>query len=682
MSTPRFQVALTGDFFGPDGSSRYPDIGLSVFEEAGPESVEWVKVAEHRAELGADQIADAQGVIVLTPAVTARTVSRSGDARPGARHGPAEWSTGRSSTAPASSRNGSGSGRASCRSEVRRNRPMGRRLEGQTAWISGAASGIGEATARLFAEEGANVALVDVQADRGRGRVPGHRGRGGSALSVAADVSSRSRRPRSIAETVAAVRRPEHPGQLRGDRPRGLAARVRRGRLGPADGRQPEEHLLLRQARACPTCDASPRSYVVNVGSISSFVGQAATPAYTASKSAVLGLSRSIALDYAAIGLRCNCVCPGITDTPMLREHLDKTPDPEATLANRAPPRPAAVGPDAGRRRPGGPLPVLRGLGGRDGDVAGRRRRLSRRRGVGRAVERRASRRRYRVLDDAEAGLRGLHVPPARPRQGARPDRPARVRRRRHRPVRRPVAPLAVARLRRPVRVGPGARRQAPRPRPGSSPTSSCRPPPTSNRSPRTIPTRPCGGRRATGSRGRVEFAVECGGRHVSALPGVDFEGVPEAESYGRCCDELAWRCETARGPGHHVLASRPTSARSPRRPPPPPQLVAVGPRADADARLHPLHPGGRARRRGRAADRPRQPLPRPRRHGRAGSRRRSRRTSIDYGRVLDVMRAGRLRGVRRRRIRLDRLGALQRGRQPVGNDPDARPPPQPRTPA
>ena len=73
----------------------------------------------------------------------------------------------------------------------------------------------------------------------------------------------------------------------------------------------------------------------MNVGSISSFVGQAATPAYTASKAAVLGLTRSIALDYAALGLRCNCVCPGITDTPMLREHLNKTPDPEATLSER-----------------------------------------------------------------------------------------------------------------------------------------------------------------------------------------------------------------------------------------------------------------------------------------------------------------------------------------------------------
>jgi sugar phosphate isomerase/epimerase len=47
-----------------------------------------------------------------------------------------------------------------------------------------------------------------------------------------------------------------------------------------------------------------------------------------------------------------------------------------------------------------------------------------------------------------------------------------------------------------------------------------------------------------------VEFTAECGGRHLSALPGVHFEGVPEAESYRRCCDELAWRCETARAAG------------------------------------------------------------------------------------------------------------------------------------
>jgi NAD(P)-dependent dehydrogenase (short-subunit alcohol dehydrogenase family) len=71
----------------------------------------------------------------------------------------------------------------------------------------------------------------------------------------------------------------------------------------------------------------------VNIGSISSFVGQANTPAYTTSKGAVLQLSRSIALDYAADGVRCNCICPGITDTPMLREHLG--PNADAALAER-----------------------------------------------------------------------------------------------------------------------------------------------------------------------------------------------------------------------------------------------------------------------------------------------------------------------------------------------------------
>src|SRR6266850_1757105 len=59
------------------------------------------------------------------------------------------------------------------------------------------------------------------------------------------------------------------------------------------------------------------------------------TPVYTTSKHAIMGLTKSIALDYAADGIRCNCVCPGITDTPMLREHLDSQPDPEAALATR-----------------------------------------------------------------------------------------------------------------------------------------------------------------------------------------------------------------------------------------------------------------------------------------------------------------------------------------------------------
>jgi phosphoglycerate dehydrogenase-like enzyme len=76
--TPRrFRVALTGDFFAPDGSTKYPDIGLSVFEGHG--HLEWFKFREHRAAIGADQLEGANGVIVLTPTVTAQTVSQGRD---------------------------------------------------------------------------------------------------------------------------------------------------------------------------------------------------------------------------------------------------------------------------------------------------------------------------------------------------------------------------------------------------------------------------------------------------------------------------------------------------------------------------------------------------------------------------------------------------------------------------
>ncbi|MDB5348815.1 MAG: Hydroxypyruvate reductase [Planctomycetota bacterium] len=69
----RFRVALTGDFFAADGSTKYPDIGLSVFD--GQPGVTWSKFDEHRASIGSEQVAGAHGVIVLTPKVTAETVS-------------------------------------------------------------------------------------------------------------------------------------------------------------------------------------------------------------------------------------------------------------------------------------------------------------------------------------------------------------------------------------------------------------------------------------------------------------------------------------------------------------------------------------------------------------------------------------------------------------------------------
>ncbi|GAC1466259.1 MAG: SDR family oxidoreductase [Isosphaeraceae bacterium] len=211
---------------------------------------------------------------------------------------------------------------------------MGRRLAGQTAWISGAASGIGEATARLFADEGAAVALADVQSDRGNAVRDAIASRGENALFFHVDVADEEQVRTSIAKAAAKL------GGL--DILVNCAGLVHVGLLHEYDAADWDrlmgvnlKSIFLAVKHALPYLTRHPRSYVVNVGSVSSFVGQARTPAYSASKAAVLGLSRSIALDYAALGVRCNCVCPGITDTPMLREHLNQSVDPEATLAGR-----------------------------------------------------------------------------------------------------------------------------------------------------------------------------------------------------------------------------------------------------------------------------------------------------------------------------------------------------------
>ena len=208
------------------------------------------------------------------------------------------------------------------------------RLAGRVAWISGAASGIGEAVAELFAREGACVVLADIRLAAAKAIVRRITAAGGTAVAVKADVSSERDVARAIAATV------KRFGRL--DILVNNAGIVEIGDLHEQSEAQWDRVMAVNVKamffafkHAFPHLRAASRGWVVNVGSISSFVGQARTPVYTTSKHAILGLTRSIALDYAAHGIRCNCVCPGITETPMLWEHLNARPDPHAALDER-----------------------------------------------------------------------------------------------------------------------------------------------------------------------------------------------------------------------------------------------------------------------------------------------------------------------------------------------------------
>ena len=211
---------------------------------------------------------------------------------------------------------------------------MSKRMLGRVAWISGATSGIGEAVAHLFASEGASVAVVGRRLEQGRAIADKISNAGGSAVAIACDVREPDQIRESIEQTVQAF------GALHS-----IINNAGMVQVKPLEKCTEQDwdlvmsvnvrSMFLATKYALPHLRKNKRSYIVNVGSISSHVGQEGTPVYTTSKHAVMGLTRSIALDYAVDGVRCNCVCPGITDTPMLREHLDAMPDPDATLSGR-----------------------------------------------------------------------------------------------------------------------------------------------------------------------------------------------------------------------------------------------------------------------------------------------------------------------------------------------------------
>ena len=211
---------------------------------------------------------------------------------------------------------------------------MNGRLAGQVAWISGAASGIGAATARLFVSEGASVTVADVCDDDGRQLVNELNSANGSAAYSSCDVAVSDQVRNSIKSTV------EQFGGL--NIVVNCAGIVHVGLLHEGSEEDWDrlmgvnvKGIFFSLTHAFSYLRRHSRSYMVNVGSISSYVGQRLTPVYTTSKGAVRSLTQSIALDYAATGLRCNCVSPGITDTPMLRKHLSTTHDPDEALRQR-----------------------------------------------------------------------------------------------------------------------------------------------------------------------------------------------------------------------------------------------------------------------------------------------------------------------------------------------------------
>jgi meso-butanediol dehydrogenase/(S,S)-butanediol dehydrogenase/diacetyl reductase len=204
------------------------------------------------------------------------------------------------------------------------------RLDGRTAIVTGGGSGIGRATALALAREGAAVLVADRDAGAAEGTCSAIGDSGGRAEPATCDVADEA-----SVEAMFAVA--DRLGQVDI-----LVNNAGLGAGGDAVNTTVEEWDLtlgvnVKGAWLCSRAllrrvlEAGRPAVIVNTSSTNAFYAEPGSAAYTASKGAVSALTRSMALDYASRGVRVNCVCPGIIDTPMTRPMLAAQPDPEAT---------------------------------------------------------------------------------------------------------------------------------------------------------------------------------------------------------------------------------------------------------------------------------------------------------------------------------------------------------------
>jgi NAD(P)-dependent dehydrogenase (short-subunit alcohol dehydrogenase family) len=191
------------------------------------------------------------------------------------------------------------------------------RLKERVALITGGTSGIGEATALLFAAEGAKVAITGRSEKRGAGVVERIRERGGDAIFLQADVSLADDCRRAVDETVRAFSRLDVLFNNAGVFYPQTALEC--------SEREWDEQIdvnlkgtFLMSKFALPAMIAQKRGVIVNNSSGWGIVGGDHAVAYCASKGGVVVMTKAMAIDHGAQGIRVNCVCPGDVETPML----------------------------------------------------------------------------------------------------------------------------------------------------------------------------------------------------------------------------------------------------------------------------------------------------------------------------------------------------------------------------
>lgn len=200
-------------------------------------------------------------------------------------------------------------------------------IEESAGIVTGAGSGIGRATAKRFAKEGAQVVVADIDEEGGRETVAAIEDQGGDATFVEADVSDEGDVERMVEETV------ETCGSLDfAHNNAGIGAELVPLTEQTEDTWDALYEINLKGVWRClkaeiPVMLENGGGAIVNTSSVSGLGGDWHMTPYNSTKHGVVGLTRSAALEFSGEGVRVNAVCPGVIETPMVEQMQESAPE-------------------------------------------------------------------------------------------------------------------------------------------------------------------------------------------------------------------------------------------------------------------------------------------------------------------------------------------------------------------